>query len=166
MQIEALENHHDLTAFDCGATSLNNYLQRTARKATNQNTGRTFVAVVDNVVVGYYTLVSATVSQSIVPEMATERFPVPVTLLACLAADKAYHGKGTIGPFLLKDALRKAFESSKLVASHAVTLDARDDRAKQFYLRYGFTELPDGEKHLFLPMKQIEKAIENIEVAN
>ena len=43
------------------------------------------------------------------------------------------------------------------VASSAVVVDAKDDRARSFYERYGFRAFPDYPRRLFLPMKTIRR---------
>jgi len=54
-------------------------------------------------------------------------------------------------------ALKQALDQSKIIASTAVVTDAKDERAKNFYKKYGFVELPDHPNRLFLPMKTIEQ---------
>ena len=41
--------------------------------------------------------------------------------------------------------------------SYAVVVDALDQQAKSFYLKYGFKELADDYLHLYLPMRTINK---------
>jgi len=53
--------------------------------------------------------------------------------------------------------LKQALDQSKIIASTAVVTDAKDERAKNFYKKYGFVELPDHPNRLFLPMKTIEQ---------
>ena len=43
------------------------------------------------------------------------------------------------------------------VASWAVFVDAIDDAAADFYRKYGFIELPENKRKLFLPMKMIAR---------
>lgn len=84
------------------------------------------------------------------------RYPVvPATLIGRLAVDKRFRGKGT-GELLLMDALARCLEVSKLVASAAVIVDAKDERAKGFYIKYGFMELPGADKRLFIPIGTVE----------
>jgi len=54
-------------------------------------------------------------------------------------------------------ALRQALDQSKIIASSAVVTDAKDERAKNFYKKYGFVELPDHSNRLFLPMKTVQQ---------
>ena len=53
------------------------------------------------------------------------------------------------------DALHRALQSSKQIASAAVVVDAKDDQAAAFYRKYGFMDLPKIERRLFLPMGTI-----------
>jgi ribosomal protein S18 acetylase RimI-like enzyme len=55
------------------------------------------------------------------------------------------------------DALYRALASSQQIASAAVVVDAKDEKAIKFYTKYGFIELPSVNKRLFLPMGTIEQ---------
>ncbi len=81
---------------------------------------------------------------------------VSATLLGRLAVSNRFRGQG-LGERLLMDALHRALESSKQVASAAVVVDAKDERAFAFYKRYGLIALPNVSRRLFLPMGTIEK---------
>jgi hypothetical protein len=43
------------------------------------------------------------------------------------------------------------------VASLAVIVDAKDEAARRFYLRYDFLGFPENVRRLFLPMQTVEK---------
>lgn len=161
MRIEALTNAHIVNTFDCGTPSLNNYLQLTAKKAAKKGHGKTFVLVEEEnpTVLGYYTLASGSIDSEIIPT-AKSPFPIPTTLIACWAVDLKYKGQ-KLGKKLLRDAFHKIYESSKTIASHAIVLDALSEDAKAIYQKYGFQELKDGEFHLYLPMSQVAKLLED-----
>ncbi len=55
----------------------------------------------------------------------------------------------------MMEALRRSLEQSRAIASMAVIVDAKDEEARNFYVKYGFIELPDNPHRLFLPMKTI-----------
>lgn len=61
-----------------------------------------------------------------------------------------------VGIILLIDALKRSWENSHIVASYAVVVEPLDEKAKAFYLHYGFTELPDSGK-LFIPMRTLDE---------
>jgi GNAT superfamily N-acetyltransferase len=77
-------------------------------------------------------------------------------LVGKLAVDRSMQGKG-LGEELLVDALKRAVSLSMEVGIFAVRVDALNDKAKSFYLRYGFIPFQDQEQSLFLPMKTIFK---------
>lgn len=157
LTIEKLSPHHDRRSFDCGVQDLNTYLQKYSGQHELKGIGRTYVATKerDNRVLGYYTISSSAVAFDIVPEKLP-RHPVPVALIGRLAVDKSVRGQ-RLGEMLLIHALRSAQRASKIVGIYAVVVDAMDESARRFYLKYGFLELIDDQLHLYLPMKTIER---------
>lgn len=96
------------------------------------------------------------VVRALVPQksMPPER-PVPVALLGRLAADVRRQGSG-LGERLLFDALCRVQRVSAQMRTFVV-VDARDESAQRFYLRYGFRSLEDDPLHLYLPLKEIRR---------
>jgi predicted GNAT family N-acyltransferase len=155
--IERLSPHHNRRDFDCGVEELNSYLQRYSNQHERKGIGRTYVATRDNEtrVVGYYTISSSAVAFDVVPENLP-RHLVPVALVGRLAVDNSAR-RQRLGETLLVHALRSAQRAARIVAIFAVVVDAQDESAKSFYLRYGFNELMDDHLHLYLPIKVIER---------
>jgi predicted GNAT family N-acyltransferase len=155
--IERLSPHHDRRDFDCGVEELNSYLQRFSGQHERKGIGRTYVATKDGegCVLGYYTISSSAVAFDVVPENLP-RHPVPVALMGRLAVDKIAR-RQRLGETLLIHALRSAQRAAKIVGIYAVVVDALDETARSFYLKYGFNELTDDRLHLYLPMKVIER---------
>ena len=155
--IERLSPHHDRREFDCGIEELNTYLQRYSNQHERKGIGRTYVATRDGEtrVLGYYTISSSAVAFDVVPENLPQH-PVPVALIGRLAVDKSARGL-RLGETLLIHALRSAQLAARIVGIYAVVVDALDESARSFYLKYGFNELTDDNLHLYLPMKAIER---------
>jgi predicted GNAT family N-acyltransferase len=155
--IEQLSSHHNRQDFDCGVEELNSYLQRYSGQHERKSIGRTYVATKknDDRVIGYYTIASSAVAFDIVPDRLP-RHPVPVALIGRLAVDKNAR-RQRLGETLLVHVLRSAHRAAKIVGIYAVVVDALNEPAKSFYLKYGFNELMDDRLHLYLPMKVIEK---------
>jgi predicted GNAT family N-acyltransferase len=85
------------------------------------------------------------------------RYPtVSVTLLGRLAVSVAFQGQ-RLGEILLLDALKRALLRSREVASAAVVVDAKDENARNFYLRHDFILLSAQPNRLFFLIKSIEK---------
>jgi GNAT superfamily N-acetyltransferase len=159
--IRRLDNSHDRTAFDCGQSMLNEWLRDRASQFDRRDLSRTFVATRPNemVVVGYYAISSHRVVYEMLPDPEAKGLPcldVPVVLIGRLAVDQSEQGKG-LGSLLLVDALRRSADISKQIGIRAVEVDAIDDAARSFYLKFGFRPLLDDPRHLFLPMHEIRK---------
>lgn len=82
------------------------------------------------------------------------RYPVPAVRIARLAVDRSMHGKG-LGAALLADALRRILTASSEVGVKVVLVDAKNERAADFYRHYGFRELNDTPMVLFLPIETV-----------
>ncbi len=158
MFIERLTRQHDRETFDCGEESLNQYFRQLARQKADRDLGVTFVLVPERgsaEVLGYYTLVAGTVTGEAVPERgARGQRTVLVVRLARLAIDKRRQGEG-LGEALLFHALHRTQLVSEVVGAYAVVVDALNDRARKFYLRYGFQTLLDDPLHLYLTLADI-----------
>lgn len=160
--IEKFDKHHDRDAFSCGVEDLDTYLQRYASQNEKAGVSQHFVAVPkagDSRVLGYYALSAGSVAFEVVPndlKKRLPRYPIPVAQMGRLAVDQSMQGKG-LGIDMLIDALARIARVADEVGIHAVEVVAINDAAKQFYLKYGFTELKDDPRHLYLPMKAVKK---------
>jgi GNAT superfamily N-acetyltransferase len=159
--IERLLKRHERSPFDCGNASLNHWLKERAGQFDRKDMSRTFVATQPGsvVVVGYYALATHYVSPVALSADQAKGLPsidVPVALLARLAVDKTAQRLG-LGGLLLIDALRRVSRLADEIGIRAVEVDAIDDSAKAFYLKYGFSELRDDPRHLFLPLQAVRK---------
>lgn len=160
-RIEVLSEKHDRTAFSCGVLELDRYLQRQASQDVSKHVAAAFVITPDGkTIAGFYTLSAHVVSLADLPEAVAKKLPrypnVPATLLGRLAVSSEFRGRG-IGELLLLDAFRRVLASGKEIASAAVLVDAKNERARQFYLRYGFIPLPSQPNRLFYPVNAIAK---------
>ena len=153
--IEPLTARHDRAAFACGEPSLNDFLKRYARQNDERGLGRTYVAVIRDEprIYGYYTIASGAVSFDAIPEKLP-RYPIPVLHLGRLAVDEAAQGQ-RLGNILLLDALRRAVTLAGQVGIYGVEVNALNETAKTFYLKYGFTPLLDDALHLWISLKAI-----------
>jgi hypothetical protein len=108
--------------------------------------------------IGFYTLAATSLSLGELPEPHAKRLPrypfVPATLMGRLAVDSRHQGSGH-GEFMLFDAFSRALRNE--IASYAFVVDAKDDSAAAFYLRYRFLPLVEGGPRLFVPIAEIAK---------
>lgn len=160
--IERLASRHDRSAFDCGKPLLTDWLRTRATQDARRGLSRTFVAVRpgEAAVLGDYSLASHHVAHDLLPAEESRdvppTWPIPVVLLARLATDRTVQGQG-LGKVLLIDALRRSLHVAEQLGIRAVEVDALDDQARDFYLHFGFRELLDGPRHLFLSLKTIRR---------
>jgi GNAT superfamily N-acetyltransferase len=153
-----LDRSHDLSAFDCGAPALNDYLRKYAWQNHQSRAARTYVTTRGGRVVGYYTLAAGSVRREQPPPRVVKglgQYPVPLILLARLAVDQAEQGRG-VGAALLKDAILRAAQAADIVGCRAILVHAKDQNAMAFYRKYGFEPSPVDELHLYLLMKDIK----------
>ncbi len=161
LRIEKLQRHHPLESFDCGREALNRFLIRYALQNQQGGASQTYVALTDEAVVGYYTLVVGQVDYDDAPERLKKglaRHPVPIMLLARLAIATSCQGKG-LGSGLLKDAMLRTLQAAEIAGIRAFVAHAKDDAAKAFYERFDFVPSPSDPYHLFRLMKDVRAAL-------
>ena len=154
-----LDKSFDRTSFDCSKPQLNEYLTKYALQNQKKRYSITFVATEGNSkqIAGYYCTSASTIECKNIPEELNKRlprYPAPVMLIGQLAVDRRMQGKG-LGKVLLIHALSRAVRISSEIGIFAVRVDAMDNDAKNFYLKYGFISLQDAEFSLILPLKTI-----------
>lgn len=159
--IEPLGSHHDRADFTCGEPALDTYLQRQASQDVRRRVAQIFVAVGDQPgkVVGYYSLSAASFEKDGLPPKLAKRlphYPVPAAVLGRLAIDLEQQGRG-LGETLLLDAIRRVVRASTKIAVYALVVDAKTERARTFYERYGFHPFAGQSCRLFLPLETFEK---------
>lgn len=159
--IEKLDRSHDLEDFDCGEDVLNSFLIRHALQSQRANASQTYVGVVDDEVVGFYSLTVGDISYDDAPERVTKglaKHPVPIMLLARLAISTRWQGQGA-GAGLIRDAMRRTLQAAEIAGIRALIVHARDDSAKRFYEHFNFVPLPSEELHLYQLLKDIRRAL-------
>jgi ribosomal protein S18 acetylase RimI-like enzyme len=155
---EALAPNHDRSSFTCGVESLDRYLRQQATQDMRRRVANCFVLTerATNTVAGYYTLSGTSVFLTDLPQAFAKRLPryplVPAALLGRLAIATTYQSRH-LGAALLADAVERASRAD--LAVFAIVADPKDDRARRFYEKYGFTELPGAQSRLFVPIDSV-----------
>jgi GNAT superfamily N-acetyltransferase len=156
-RIEKLTRQHPVETFDCGEEALNRVLTRFALSNQQANASQTYTGLADATVIGFYTLVVGEVRYDDAPERLTKglaRYPVPIMLLARLAIDKGWQGKG-IGSGLLRDAVLRTLQAADIAGIRALAVHAKNDAARAFYRRFNFEDSPTDPLHLFALIKDL-----------
>ena len=118
-----------------------------------------FVALdADERIVGYYTLSSASIALTDLPESIIKKLPrspaVPAVRLGRLAVDNNFKQHG-LGSALLADAFSRVINTE--IGIYAMIVDAKDAIAAQFYRHHGFIPFNDLPGTLFLPVETVKK---------
>jgi len=97
-----VEIGHDVSAFNSGVFSLDEWLQKRALKNEKASVSRTYVTCEENMVVGYYCLSAGAVALREAPKKMPRSMPdpIPVLVMGRLAVDERYQNKG-LGKALL-----------------------------------------------------------------
>lgn len=151
--------HYSRDDFRCGQVDLDDWLTHQASQQQKSGNTRTFLAISEtqNRVVGYY---STTTYRLGLDEAAVafgsgkRRYPVPAILLARLAVDEAYQGRG-VGAGLLIHALFEIASASKSVGFEVLVVHAINSEAVTFYAKAGFTRFEDHPLHLYMPIRDL-----------
>ena len=163
LRIERLAKAHERKDFNCGKTSLDNFLKQYARQHAYRNLSRTFVLIDDGnpkTILGYFTLTVCEVLPERVPDPRLQRYPhpMPASKLARVAVHAAYQSRG-FGRLLLLDAMHRTLAIAANAGLIGMFVDAKDDSAASYYHHYGFVGLDANSRQLFLPLETIRRSL-------
>jgi GNAT superfamily N-acetyltransferase len=160
-RVEKLRRDHTVENFDCGREELNRYLVRYAWQNQQAGAAQTHVGVGGDVIVGYHTLAVGHVTLEDAPERLTKglaKHPVPIMLLARLATDHRWRGKG-VGKALLRDAMQRTLQAAEIARIRALAVHAKDEDARRFYEHFDFVPSPTDAMHLFVLLKDVRRIV-------
>ena len=144
---QRLSDEHDLTGFDCGEPSINDYLIKRALKAQLQKHSVAYVVCLAGTseVVAFYTLSNGSIARNFVaPRRHQRNSPEmhPVTVLGRMGVSANAQGRG-YAIDLLQDALERCLAASEVVGSTAVIVHPLNERLADFYAKHaGFVPCP------------------------
>jgi GNAT superfamily N-acetyltransferase len=156
-----LAAHHLINTFDCGVTSLNDWLTRRALQNQTSGATRTFVSTDQAMnAVAYYALASS----AIAPAAAPGRFrrnmpdPIPVVVLARLAVSRSHQSQG-LGRALFQDAGRRVVHAAEAIGIRGMLVHALSDEARAFYLQLGLLPSPLEAMTLMVTVADLKAAL-------
>jgi GNAT superfamily N-acetyltransferase len=153
---EPLAEDHLTEGFDSGEPSLDNWLQRRARANQASGASRTYVVCEAKRVVGYYAIASGSTAQAEVPGRFRRNMPepIPVAVLARLAVDRRYQGRG-LGRALFRDAARRVAHAAGAVGIRGIVVHAISEEARKFYVALCFDPCPREAMTLVVTLQDI-----------
>jgi GNAT superfamily N-acetyltransferase len=157
---EKLSPKHDITHFQCGEPTLDDWLRRRALQNEESGASRTYVLCAGNRVVGYYALAVGAVAHADPPGRVRRNMPdpVPVMIVGRLAIDQTMQGQ-SVGPALLRDAVLRTMQAAEIAGIRAILVHAISDRAKRFYEKWGFIPSPVDPMTLMITLAEARKAL-------
>jgi GNAT superfamily N-acetyltransferase len=158
---QPLSSEHETESFDSGQLVLDNWLRR--RALSNQSTGasRTFVVCEETRVVAFYALASGAITQAGVTGNFRRNMPepIPVVVLARLAVDRAYQGRG-LGRGMFRDAAQRVVRAADSIGIRGIIVHAISDEARRFYIALGFDPSPTGPMTLLVTLKDLSRSLD------
>lgn len=157
---EHLADHHDIGEFRSGVTLLDDWLKRRARANQVSGASRTYVLCDGKRVIGYYALASGVVTVEGAPGRFRRNMPnpIPVAVLARLAVDHEWHGRG-LGRALFRDAAARVAQAAEAIGIRGIVVHAISEEAKTFYLALGFDASTSEPMTLMVTLSDIRTAL-------
>ena len=163
---EVLGEQHLTVGFSCGEPELDRFLQESALNRQKAMLSRTYVVPLASRIAGYYTLAHVQLTSNEMPSNLARGMPssIPAILMARLAVDRDFQGRG-LGESLVADALLRTWAVVQEGAAPVrfFLVDAKHEKARRFYLRFGMKPLSDDSLRLYLSYKQIQAALVDAE---
>jgi GNAT superfamily N-acetyltransferase len=157
---EPISTNHQIGDFTSGVVSLDAWLKRRALANQASGAARTFVVCEADKVISYYALASGSVTVAGAPGRFRRNMPdpIPVVVLARLAVDRAYHGRG-LGRALVRDAAGRVVHAADAIGIRGIVVHAISDDAKAFYLALGFEPSPIEPMTLMITLADIRESL-------
>ena len=158
--LEPLADHHQVEDFNSGEGSLDGWLKRRARGNQASGASRTYVACEADKVIAYYALASGAIALEGVPGRFRRNMPdpIPVAVLARLAVDLAYQGRG-LGRAMFRDAARRVAHAADAIGIRGIVVHAISDEARKFYIALGFDPCPHAPMTLVVTLSDIRATL-------
>jgi predicted N-acetyltransferase YhbS len=147
-------------AFRSCEASLDEWLRRCARANQASGASRTYVACEDKKVIAYYALASGAIAQTAAPGRLRRNMPepIPVVVLARLAVDGGWHGRG-LGRSLFRDAALRVCAAADSIGIRGIVVHAISEDARRFYIALGFDPCPADTMTLVVTLADARTAI-------
>jgi len=157
---EPVSAQHDCSEFRSGEAALDIWLQRRALKNQIAGATRSYVACCNHQVVGYYSLAVGSASRQSATGAVGRNMPdpVPVMILARLAVDQSWQGRG-LGASLLRDAVARTVQAAAIAGIRAMLVHAISTDAERFYRYFGFQPTQSEPMTLMATLSSLERAM-------
>lgn len=160
LHILSLSKDSDVSGFRCGHADLDEFLHEDSFEYQQERLSVTRLAYLDDVLVGFFTLVTDCIDASQVdPEDGKKGYPYrkyPAIKIARLGTDTRYQHRG-IGFEMLGEILAFTIRLSGYVGCRIITVDSKQESIG-FYEKFGFkraTRKPSDPVHMYMDYHQL-----------
>lgn len=156
-----LDERHDLSAFNWGVDSLDQWLRERALQSQLSGTARTYVwtAPESLVAIAYFAIAPTRVHRSAIGDAdAGHASVIPAYLLSRLALGRSHRGHG-LGTHLLLDALERIVLASGRSTAQLVVVDASDPSLASFYAHHDFLPVVGNPQRLVMKISTARRAL-------
>jgi GNAT superfamily N-acetyltransferase len=158
---QPLTDRHRIAEFASGVAALDDWLKRRALANQASGASRTYVVCEAEKVVGYFALAAGAVTIAAAPGRFRRNMPdpIPVAILARLAVDRAYQGRG-LGRALFRDGARRVIQAADAIGIRGILVHAISEPAKAFYLALGFEPSPFEPMTLMVTLRDLNASVD------
>jgi len=154
---EPLFAYHQVAEFVSGEAVLDDWLKQRGLKNQALGAARAFVVCKQGTkqIAGFYSLTTGSVNHTETTGGLRRNMsdPIPVIILARLAVDVSFRGKG-LAADLLHDAMLRCYRVAENIRVRAIMAHALTEEAKNFYIHHGFKPSQTQQRTLFLKLPQ------------
>jgi GNAT superfamily N-acetyltransferase len=135
-------------------------LRRRARANQASGVSRTYVVCEGDLAIGYYALASGAITVGSAPGRFRRNMPdpIPVAVLARLAVDRSWQGKG-IGRGMFRDAAHRVAHAADVIGIRGIVVQAISEEARSFYIALGFDPSPREPMTLMVTLAGIRAVL-------
>jgi predicted N-acetyltransferase YhbS len=138
--ITVLNNSLNVEDFDCGDSARNSWLCTRAFANQRSDDTRTYVAIHDAAIVGFYAMTVGSIVRSILPGSMRRNAPDPIScvLLAQLAVSLHHQGQG-LSRELVLHGMRQAVKIADLAGCRLFAVHPARSELVPYYAKFGFS---------------------------
>jgi predicted N-acetyltransferase YhbS len=162
--IVSLPSDYRVEDFDCGDTARNSWLRTRAFRNQSNDDTRTYLAIQDGVVVGFYALTVGSIIHAGMPGSIRRNAPDPIScvLLAQLAVGLSHQKQG-LSTKLVLHAMRQAVKIAEMAGCRLFAVHPATQELESYYEKYGFVRTDTTPMVMVITLKKVRATLAAID---